>query len=491
MRKILMRGALSPVENNDPYEVLIEDLIGTNTGNMIFMNSVYRTLMVEDTVIDTIKIHNKIFTNEDIEEINNTYDYFVMPLANAFRKTFINELKSLTNLVKKLKIPCYVIGVGVQVPMERSMEDFYPYKDEAKEFINAVLEKSNIIGVRGKTTADFMKSLGYKEEKDFTVIGCPSMYTYGEDLPDFSNVSIDKNSKIAINSKPVHEKKPYIYEFFEELVKKYPNYTYFPQHIRDLRRVFFGEGPGEQKELKFYEDKNALAFTNMQKWFDNFKGFDLSVGTRIHGNIAAIIGGVPSIIIPPDNRVLELASYHNIPYIPIKDVENGINFEKILKETDFNSIHIGHKERFHHYVEFLDKNNLDHIYKHKYDGDAPFDKVVKTTIDDTAVLTPFDTCDTEEKIKRLEIARKLYENKFRDTIAINKDLRRRTRQFDNLVKENEKLHNYIESLGTARKLDSFITSVKHPKLLKLVIQEKFGKDVTEEAEKIKKEIGKL
>ena len=483
-----MRGALSPIYNNNPYEVLIDDLIGTNTGNMIFMNSVYRTLLVEDTVIDTIKIHNKTFTDKDIQKINKNYDCFVMPLANAFRKTFINELRNLTGLVKRLKIPCYVIGVGVQLPLGCEMEEFYPYKEDVKNFVNAVLEKSNIIGVRGQTTADFLTELGYQAEKDFTVIGCPSMYTYGEKLPDFNNVSIDSNSKICINSKPVHEKKPEVINFFTETVKKYPNYTYFPQHIKDIRRIFFGEGPGEHKDIKFYDDKNAIAFTNMQKWFDYFKGFDLSVGTRIHGNIAAIIGGIPSLIIPPDNRVLELAEYHNIPHVPIDALKKGIDLQKIVSETDFNSIHIGHKERFNHYVDFLNKNELDHIYKHDYYGDVPFDRIVKENIDEQAILTPFESCTTEEKIKRLQTARKMYQNKLHSTTIELKATRKKLEVANQIINDSSQIQSYTKSQITSRKFDTFSTALKNPKLLKLIIQEKLGKDVSKEAKEVKREI---
>mgnify|MGYP002625442253 CR=1 FL=1 len=104
-------------------------------------------------------------------------------MANAFRTTFIDELKKITELVLKLKIPTIVIGVGLKggkIGIERLSFDF----DEAvKKFCNAVLNKSQLIGIRGEFTAEYMKALGYKENVDFQVIGCPSMYFYGEDLP--------------------------------------------------------------------------------------------------------------------------------------------------------------------------------------------------------------------------------------------------------------------------------------------------------------------
>lgn len=43
---------------------------------------------------------------------------FIIPLANAFREDFVEELRNLTKLIRKLKIPCVVIGVGVQADYE-------------------------------------------------------------------------------------------------------------------------------------------------------------------------------------------------------------------------------------------------------------------------------------------------------------------------------------------------------------------------------------
>ena len=50
------------------------------------------------------------------------------------------------------------------------------------QFCNAVLEKSRSIGVRGEITQEYLVRLGIKRRK-IDVIGCPSMYTFGDFLP--------------------------------------------------------------------------------------------------------------------------------------------------------------------------------------------------------------------------------------------------------------------------------------------------------------------
>ena len=100
-------------------------------------------------------------------------------MADAVRADFVREMKGLTKLVKSLKIPCFVIGIGVRAPYEPEVDFSYSFDDVVREFLKAVLEKSAIIGVRGWITADYLSRLGFKEERDFTIIGCPSMYTFG------------------------------------------------------------------------------------------------------------------------------------------------------------------------------------------------------------------------------------------------------------------------------------------------------------------------
>src|SRR5699024_11303644 len=75
----------------------------------------------------------------------------------------------------------------------------FSFDKEVKDFINAVLERSNIIGVRGQITADYLNYLGFTEGVDHTVIGCPSMYTFGRDLK-IKELNLKENSSIALSS---------------------------------------------------------------------------------------------------------------------------------------------------------------------------------------------------------------------------------------------------------------------------------------------------
>src|SRR5699024_5874278 len=115
MRKILIRSGISPLDIFEPDYMIDKNSIGGNVGNLIYAYSVYRALMTEETEItpDYYKIdHN------EADFINDNYDTYVIPLADAFRESFVGSLKRYTKLIKKLRIPVIVVGVGLSAPFE-------------------------------------------------------------------------------------------------------------------------------------------------------------------------------------------------------------------------------------------------------------------------------------------------------------------------------------------------------------------------------------
>src|SRR5699024_3108787 len=141
--------------------------IGGNVGNLIYAYSVYRTLTTEGGTItpDYYKIdHNKA------DEINEKYDCYIIPLADAFREAFRPHLRRYTKQFKKLKIPVIVVGVGLRAPFEPKLDEGFPFDEDVKACVNAVLDRSSIIGLRGEITSTYLTKLGFREGIDHTVI---------------------------------------------------------------------------------------------------------------------------------------------------------------------------------------------------------------------------------------------------------------------------------------------------------------------------------
>ncbi len=146
MKRYLIRSGIAPNEIKAPEEMILNNLIGGNIGNLIYAYSIYRNLTTENVEI----VPDRYRINEnDADYINKNYDAYIIPLADAFRDTFVASLKAYTKLFKKLNIPVIVIGAGVKAPIDKNVEDGFSFDKEVKDFVNAVLERSNIIGLRG------------------------------------------------------------------------------------------------------------------------------------------------------------------------------------------------------------------------------------------------------------------------------------------------------------------------------------------------------
>lgn len=457
--RYLIRGAINPLDNMNQTKYIIENHTGGNIGNMLFTNSIARSVFVDDdTVLDFINTSRAVMNKKYAEYVNENYDCFLIPLANAFKMHFVSELKKITEFVKMLTIPCAVIGVGIQ--QQRNVADFYeayPYNAEVEDFVKAILEKSAMIGVRGELTAEYLGKLGFRAETDYTVIGCPSMYTWGEYLPEMKPLNINEQSVISLNSKTEFEKqkryKPFL-EFAKSTIKAFPNSIYIQQQIDDIRMMYLDCLNQDLVNKKFYPIESCMSFTNVHSWFDYIrKNVDLSVGTRIHGSVAAILAGTPAIVLPYDKRVLELSEYHELPLFPYEAVNGDVTVYDMLSKVDFNAMYKNHKARFNHYLDFLNKIGVDSIFNHKYEnGITPYDKIVASTAYDAHVL-PFNLLGSEEKYNRLReafiVSNEFNENKLKESKKKNDKLKNKnielTNEINLLKDENTKLNDKINS----------------------------------------------
>ncbi len=436
MKKYLMRAPSGCFDNPTHFDCISGNLISDNSGNLLFPHSISRAIMCEDVTIEYIKTSTKLDDNR-IAEINSEYEAFIIPLANAFRISFINELTTLAHIINRLTIPCIVIGVGVNGVIKADDKGEYPFDAASKLFINAVLNKSDCIGIRGEQTAAYLEHLGYVRDKDFMVIGCPSMFLYGADLPHPRSFTPGKDTKVSINSKAVLPEKLHL--FLQDVCKKMPDHYYVPQNIYEFKTLFSGITIKDtQKTMKVYKDypqdlshplyreNRVRGFVSAEAWFKYLKGRDLSVGSRIHGNIAAVISGTPAYIIAPDNRVLELAEYHNLPHTTIAELPEDKDIFDILSEVDFNCILKGHGERFERFCEFFKRNGLTTIYDdptYCSDTVTPFDRKINS-IDFYGPLVPLPFADYDAQMEGIRYLRRQWKNAEKKTSEPVKKTRR-------------------------------------------------------------------
>ncbi|WP_096273197.1 polysaccharide pyruvyl transferase family protein [Paucisalibacillus globulus] len=417
--------------------MILNNSIGGNVGNLIYQYSVFRTLMTEETTItpDYYKIDP-----DNADEINEKYDCYIIPLADAFRQDFVPSLRKYTKLIKKLTIPVVVIGVGLRAPFEPKLNEGFPFDKDVKAFVEAVLEKSNIIGVRGEITAKYLTRLGFREGIDHTVIGCPSMYSFGRELK-IRDTTITKDSMVTVNSSLLSPKN--VLDFITRGMEEFPNHYFIPQWMKEMKLTYAGSPPISEKEIdnypikmsdSAYMDNRVRFFLNAPTWIDFIKEADLSFGARLHGNITATIAGTPSIIIPKDARMRELADYHGLTQVWHNEITEKTTLSELIETSDFHSPEKNQGHNFDHFISFLEKNNLEHIYQDSLEPSfVPLDEKL-AEIQLLLPLTPVSGCGFEEMVERWESYYPIAEKK---NVQKQKELKAKIAAKDKKIKRQE------------------------------------------------------
>ena len=370
MTRMLLRSGKDPFTPVTAEATLDQDVFNSNSGNYLFQHAIWKSLQTPDTEI----VSNGTLSEreppgpDDANRINDEFDHFVIPLANAFRPEFSKRLEKLTSLIEGLNIPVTVIGVGAQAGVELKTEALDEMSDVVRAFVGAVLDRSASIGVRGDFTKNYLTGLGFADDA-VDVIGCPSLFLHGPDLRiDKDRAGINAQSKVALNLTP---EVPGIGAFATQQAAAHPNLTYIGQDANDLRLMLWGVpfphvtdqlAPVHSKHPLYLEDRMRL-FLDGWTWFDFLASCDFTYGTRFHGNVAALLARRPAMLLAHDSRTLELAEYHQMPHRVVPEFADPIDAVALYDEADFSQFNAELPRGFERYRSFLERNELANIWQ--------------------------------------------------------------------------------------------------------------------------------
>lgn len=370
MSRILLRAAKSPWMPVPTESVAAQDVIATNAGNLLFGQSMFRALSVEGTevVANGYSTDRRGIDDRYIQRINDEFDSFVIPLANAFRPSFREGLGNLSRVIEQLDMPVTVVGVGSQHSMNGGDSENPELDEEVKRFMGVVLDHSASIGVRGEDTATYLRQLGFGDEH-VDVIGCPSMFMHGpgpsvRPLQD----QLTENSSLAMSASPAMKK---MVPIIRDHAQRFSRFRYIPQNTVDLNTMLWAEPNPRPYEISELVNPDSPLHINDQirfpldpdTWVNYLRDFDFVLGTRIHGSISGILAGTPTLLLAHDSRTRELAEYHQIPYLPIDQISEDTRAEDLYEYADYTKFNQWLPESLDRFTSFLDKNDLPNIYQ--------------------------------------------------------------------------------------------------------------------------------
>ena len=369
IKRILLRAPKGPFEVRSAEDTLDQNLIAENSGNLVFIHTAWKLLSAPGVEISPDRL---IVQPDAADKINERFDAYVIPLANAFRPQYHAALVRTTELVRRLRIPVVVLGVGAQGTVDHTWDTIKPIEGAVRDFVSAVLDRSPTIGVRGEATREYLNGLGFR---DVDVIGCPSMFRWGDTIDvKRKAATLDAQSNVAITISPYRAAMGSIAMAARA---RYPRLTYFAQDLPTLGLMLDGVPlpsgtPGSLLPVHpshpFFRENRTRFYVDPWPWIDDLRDFDFSFGTRIHGTIAALLAGTPAVVLAHDSRTLELARYFDIPHRLLRDAPPDLDPADLHAEADLTTLHAGHARRFETIVEYLARNGLDHVFAH--DGAA-------------------------------------------------------------------------------------------------------------------------
>ena len=183
------------------------------------------------------------------------------------------------------------------------------------------------------------------------------------------------DARISINYRK--EQPANLFAFMDRCEREYPDYTLLFQRVEEMFTLRYGlpimyEYRRHMDDTGLYPTDrkhpairggHAVGFAGAAAWLRFMAENQLSIGCRIHGNIAAVLAGTPALVFTIDTRTEELCRYHNIPHLPAASIGEDTRLRELYERTDFSAVSDGHHQRFSHFVDFLNANGLRHIYR--------------------------------------------------------------------------------------------------------------------------------
>lgn len=355
----LDRQVLKPVDYSI-FEEKWKKQNGGNAGNKLFTFAVEQYLTKND-------INYFYYTgDESIEDINERYDIVVLPLANIFNShpVILQLLRKYTEIIRQLTIPIYIIGCGLQCSDYKEIGSLVNMIGKpVSEFLDAVYCTGGELALRGYATKKFLDKIMSNSAE---VTGCPSVYQKGPNL-QITNMKVEeKDFRPVINGNLKYLRKTYVLPAFD----KYKNSIYLDQD-EFAEWLYFKKLSSKDKFIwrlirkKTYYGANLLCEDRIKLLYDipywleylQNEGFNFSCGSRIHGNIAAILAGIPAMVIYRDARTRELAEFLELPCC--RTLEGKELYEEYLK-ADYTCFNKNFSAKFKKFERFLVSHGISY-----------------------------------------------------------------------------------------------------------------------------------
>lgn len=317
-----------------------------------------------------INIFNADYIDDFTKIDQYKQEYNLCVIAFATHVTDKRDVSRYAKFAKRLNIKTIAFSLGIQDYSNTALS-VGKLHVSLISLLSYVVKSSGYIGVRGPHTASTLLKAGFKQ-KNIIQIGCPTLFgPLQKDLKIIKKKTFKKpivvyhRTMCTLNQKILKEAPLLGQDFLDEVIFKddIPN----NQPIKQAELKNYSNYKNGALALKQIKHKGIFNNT-FQDWFNTIGNHDFILGARLHGCIAALIQGIPAVMIARDIRVEEIAEFYKIPCVKYEDVHNKSILE-IYNEADFSQFNELYVHRFNNFIKLMD--DLEVLNAINYQGDVP------------------------------------------------------------------------------------------------------------------------
>ena len=322
------------------------------------------------------------WTDAQIDRLRANNSHIVYVTANLIRlgvpsnhpsiKELVASQVTLAKNIERANLPVVVFGLGSQASLNGPYE--FNVAPETIRLLKVLSDHSRKIAVRGAFTADACTRLGVNNVE---VTGCQSMFWHRS--PQFtwgvSEPPQEQPGKIACNFTDARIEAKLIQQAMSEghdVIGQgnggEGDWKCQKQDLSMSATVKFGwdvelafdEGLIDRGRYEHWIRDHFFQFRRPEPWLDHMRCYCFSYGTRLHGNMAAIIAGTRALWIVHDMRTKEVCEHFRLPSIELSEVRGGVDIQELFDRADYSSCIKIYPHRYRALFEYVDRAGLPH-----------------------------------------------------------------------------------------------------------------------------------
>jgi Polysaccharide pyruvyl transferase len=290
--------------------------------------------------------------------------------------SYVDQQLHAAKFIEKLDLPVCVFGFGCHAQLNATIANANVDARSVK-LLRTLAERSHSVAVRGTFTADLCAKYGVK---NVSVVGCQSAY-----VAAMNNITQPKLTTLGerpcVNFSAATREEYIMYLAITEgaQVIGQANFTetaicngeisredFVPRghkyRLMDAMEKMMRVGAISREDCYDFIMMNFFKFYNVRDWLTHIaKNYDFCIGTRFHGNMAALQAGVPALWIEHDMRVRELCEHFGLPSVSINSLNNFHTLRDFTKVCNYEKFWAKIPRLSREFLDYLTSNGVDEI----------------------------------------------------------------------------------------------------------------------------------